>query len=174
MGTVRGGKNLRNLRVNHVNGKGKKASPAMLNESKAHLNTEGLSSFTYESTKPFNLFLLQKLLSEAWLDYHIVRCKGLLYLAEDPNYVYRLNISGRKRYTVEVDGIWLTTPRSKVVFIAECSTLDDENLKRKFIEALDGACQSSTSSSVMTIHSEEERNTEKEKNKEKEEEIGDI
>ena len=138
--TVRGGKNLRNLRFNSPTGKGKIENDK-LTQSKTHLVTEGLSSFTYESSKPFNLFLLQKLLKNAWRDYHIIRCKGLLYIHEDPRYLYRLNISGRKRYTVEVDGVWSTLAKSKVVFIADCNVFTNEEKKKQLENALDSACQ---------------------------------
>ena len=138
--TVRGGKNLQNLRFNSTTGKGK-IDHAKLEQRKGHLATEGLSSFTFESDKPFNLFLLQKLLKNVWSDYHIVRCKGLLYINEDPRYLYRLNISGRKRYSVEVDGIWSTLPKSKVVFIADSNVFTDEDRKKELKEALHGACQ---------------------------------
>ena len=70
----------------------------------AHAHDLGITSFTYYRRRPFSLARFDEFLAEHW-PREVIRCKGLLYFAENPDYSYLFEQAGPQRQLQEA-GLW--------------------------------------------------------------------
>ena len=89
------------------------------------------STWSYTGDLPFARKALERMIKRE-LPANIYRCKGFVYLAEDPATRYVLQVVGR-RVELVAERPWGTdTPRNRIVAIAHKSTLDPDHLDRLF------------------------------------------
>ena len=85
---------------------------------------DSLSSFTFESTQPFILYRLQSFLVSILPD-SVIRMKGFIHIREFPARRILVSMSGRRRFHLEDEGVWTSTPRTQLVVIGRGG--DDAN-----------------------------------------------
>jgi G3E family GTPase len=89
------------------------------------------STWSYTGDCPFVRKSLERMIKRE-LPANIYRCKGFVFLAEDPATRYVLQVVGR-RVELVAERPWGTdTPRNRIVAIAHKSTLDPDQLDRLF------------------------------------------
>jgi G3E family GTPase len=101
-----------------------------------HLVTDGLSAFTFESTRPFLLHKLQRFFSYLFPAEAVVRCKGFLQVRDLPGRRVSLSMSGRRRFHLSDEGPWQSAPKTQLVFIGREPIFD----KAAIAAALEEAC----------------------------------
>jgi len=93
------------------------------------------SSWSYESSQQFNkekiIRMIQKKLPE-----YVYRCKGTLYIADDPEQQYSLQVVGRRSEVIAL-GSWKDNdPKSRIVAIGDTDKMDKRELSKLFDECL--------------------------------------
>lgn len=100
-----------------------------------HNHGSYFSTWSYNSNRPFSIDALTKMIKQK-LPGNIYRCKGIVYVADDPSRRYVLQVVGR-RVDVMADSNWGDRePESRIVAIAHKSTLDEDALEALFENCL--------------------------------------
>ena len=95
--------------------------------SSAHHHDLQFETWSYESSEPMNLGLLQQLLNH--LPSTLFRAKGFVYAADKPNSRLLLQLVGR-RAVLSVDRPWGDSPpQTRLVFIARSETCDFDAIR---------------------------------------------
>ncbi len=101
----------------------------------AHDHGSLFKTWSYVSGQPFTRKLLDRMIKRK-LPANIYRCKGLVYLADDPGSRYVLQVVGRRVDLVK-DRAWgAQTPQNRIVTITHKTTLDEAHLQDLFDDCL--------------------------------------
>ncbi|TWU28896.1 CobW family GTP-binding protein [Novipirellula artificiosorum] len=104
------------------------SSPGDHTSSAHHHHDLQFETWSYESSEPMNLGLLQQLLNH--LPSTLFRAKGFVYAADKPNSRLLLQLVGR-RAVLSVDRPWGDSPpQTRLVFIARSETCDFDAIQR--------------------------------------------
>ncbi|MDE0811119.1 MAG: GTP-binding protein [Alphaproteobacteria bacterium] len=90
-------------------------------------------SFLFESRRPFKRDHLVRAL-DGWPD-GVLRAKGFVHLADDPDHIYSLQRVGRRR-ALETAGRWPDTPDTRLVMIGPRGQLDVDALYQSLLRCL--------------------------------------
>jgi len=113
------------------------AASADKSAAASHLVTDGLSAFTFESTRPFLLHKLQRFFSHVFPAEAVVRCKGFLHVRDLPGRRVSLSMSGRRRFHLSDEGQWKSAPKTQLVFIGREPGFDKATMEAALEEARD-------------------------------------
>lgn len=103
------------------------SSPDDQSSSAHHHHDLQFETWSYESSEPMNLGLLQQLLNH--LPSTLFRAKGFVYAADKPNSRLLLQLVGR-RAVLSVDRPWgHSPPQTRLVFIARSGTCDFDAIR---------------------------------------------
>jgi G3E family GTPase len=89
------------------------------------------STWSYTGDRPFARKAIERMIKRE-LPANIYRCKGFVFLADDPTTRYVLQVVGR-RVELVAERAWGTgTPQNRIVAIAHRSTLNPDHLNELF------------------------------------------
>ncbi|RLN37769.1 hypothetical protein BBJ28_00007552 [Nothophytophthora sp. Chile5] len=92
-----------------------------LNDAAASPTTLAFASVAYERAVPTPLAAVHN-----WIQHHVpkgtLRAKGVIYIAELPEYRFVVQLSGKRRLEVENVGVWHSTPKTQFVVIGSSSS----------------------------------------------------
>ena len=100
-----------------------------------HHHEVTFESWSYESTSPFKLSLLNQLLNH--LPPELFRAKGFIYAKENPTKRLLLQMVGRRTVLSEERNWGEITPATQLVFIARKGTCNIEGIKKALDKCLD-------------------------------------
>lgn len=78
-----------------------------------HHHDLGIEAFTYFRRRPFSLMRFDEFMSASWPK-DILRCKGLVYFAENPNYSYIFEQAGTQRDLQEAGKWYASAPEEEL------------------------------------------------------------
>lgn len=112
-------------------------SPEGLLEPNAHDHDHGteFDTWLFESDRPFAREELQTMVDDE-LPGSVLRCKGVVYLADEPDVRFALQIVGRRTEIDRLDDWGSRQPRSQIVAIGTAGAIDEAELEAAFSRCL--------------------------------------
>jgi G3E family GTPase len=98
-------------------------------------HVHSFATWRFESSQPFSLERLRELVRKE-LPASIYRCKGIIFVADQPDSRYALQIVGRRTEILEIGKWGKQSPRSQIVAIGASDGIDSAALTKKFDRCL--------------------------------------
>ena len=98
-------------------------------------HSQSFSTWSYESDRPFSLEALKEMIRKELLE-TVYRCKGVIYVSDEPERRMVLQVVGRRADVTVLDEWNGRPPRTRIVAIGTPRSIDPEVLKAQFDRCL--------------------------------------